>query len=988
MQLKGKILNKTVHVLIDLGALHNFVHPAALKTSKHVVQKINPIKVRLASGAIMHIKGQVELEIVLQGITLTNCFYVLPISGCEVVMGASWLKTLGDIIWNFETMVMKFQIGGKTECLQGLTTPQASFVSCKSMTKLLRKEREAMLVQVHSIATVKHKPKVHPAIKSLLDKYAAVFEPPNNLPPPRAQDHKIELAPNTPPINVRPYSPYSSPVLLVKKKDGTWRLCVDYRALNAATIKDKYPILVVDELIDEVHGSMIFTKLDLRSSYHQIRMAESDIPKTAFRTHSGHYEFLVMPFGLTNAPSTFQSLMNDVLRDYLRKGVLVFFDDILIYSPSLAAHLQHLEWVFQALQKNSLVIKESKCSFGAAQVEYLGHVISGKGVAVDPSKIECVKKWLLPKTIKELRGFLGLAGYYRKYVKGFGLNAKPLTSLLKKDGFKWEERATKAFEELKTNLTSTSVLAFPDFSKPFTVEYDASEVGIGAVISQEGHPIAFMSKALSQRHIALLIYDKEMLAVVMVVQHWRPYFIGHHFIIYTNHKTIEHFLTQKNNASPDSLSRSTALNAIKGTSVPTHEFVSDIKKACLTDPTIVALIQTLQSSPNSKKHYSLHKLLYKGKFVAHCDVCQQNHYEAIRPPGLLQLINIPDKAWSLITVNFIEGLPKSHDEADAQLRSRDELLALVKRNLHQAQARMKAYYDRNHTECQFQVGDWVYVKLQPYKQTSVLERIGVVAYKLQLPATARIHNVFHVSLLKKRVGHDATVEATLPNISDSSAFKWVLEEILQIRMIKHKGAAATQWLIHWLGTSKEEATWEFAEDIMQRCVVVFLHQKSLEQANVVKLEGNVLFGNGHYEEALLQYELALQLAPPDMPSSVELRSICHSNRAICFSKLGKYEDAVKECTKALELNHTYLKALIRRAEAHEKLEQFEEAIADLKKILELDPSNVQARKAIRRLEPLAEAKREKMKEEMIGKLKDMGNSLLGRFGMSVTTSKL
>ncbi|KAL6203166.1 hypothetical protein ACLB2K_026869 [Fragaria x ananassa] len=163
-------------------------------------------------------------------------------------------------------------------------------------------------------------------------------------------------------------------------------------------------------------------------------------------------------------------------------------------------------------------------------------------------------------------------------------------------------------------------------------------------------------------------------------------------------------------------------------------------------------------------------------------------------------------------------------------------------------------------------------------------------------------------------------------------------------------------------------------------------QKSLEQANEVKLQGNGLFGNGQYEEALSQYDLALQLAP-DMPSSVELRSICHSNRAICFSKLGKYEDAVKECTKAVELNPSYLKALIRRAEAHEKLEHFEEAITDMKKILELDPSNDQARKAIRRLEPLAEAKREKMKEEMIGKLKDMGNSLLGRFGMSVDNFK-
>ncbi|XP_004301249.1 PREDICTED: genome polyprotein-like [Fragaria vesca subsp. vesca] len=273
-----------------------------------------------------------------------------------------------------------------------------------------------------------------------------------------------------------------------------------------------------------------------------------------------------MPFGLTNAPSTFYSFMNDVLRAYLRKCVLVFFDDILIYNPCLAAHLQHLEWVFQTLQKNSLVVKESKCSFGASQVEYLGHIISGKGVAVDPSKIECVEKWPLPKTIKALRGFLGLAGYYRKYVKGFGLIAKPLTSLLKKDGFKWDERSTEAFEELKAALTSTPVLAFSDFSKPFTIECDASEVGIGAVLSQDRHLIAFMSKALSQRHLALSVYDKEMLAVGC----------------------------------------------------------KDVKQ-----------------------------------FVANCDVCQQNHYEAIRPPGLLQPINIPDKAWSVITMDFIEGLPKS-----------------------------------------------------------------------------------------------------------------------------------------------------------------------------------------------------------------------------------------------------------------------------------------------------------------------------------------
>lgn len=226
-------------------------------------------------------------------------------------------------------------------------------------------------------------------------------------------------------------SPFASPALLVKK-DGNWRFCVDYRHLNAITTKNKYPLLVVDELLDELHGAQWFTKLDMRSGYHQVRLKPEDEHKTTFKTHHGHWEFKVMSFGLTNAPATFQVAMNTIFEPLLRKCVLIFMDDILVYNKTLKEHKQHLQAVFDILQANKLFLKISKCSFAQKQLEYLGHIINGQGVATDPLKIQAVQNWSTPTDIKQVRAFLGLAGYYRKFIKHYGLISRPPTDLLNK----------------------------------------------------------------------------------------------------------------------------------------------------------------------------------------------------------------------------------------------------------------------------------------------------------------------------------------------------------------------------------------------------------------------------------------------------------------------------------------------------------------------------------------------------------------------------
>ncbi|KAK8943096.1 hypothetical protein KSP39_PZI009423 [Platanthera zijinensis] len=466
---------------------------------------------------------------------------------------------------------MEFTQQGKDYCLQGIRSSPLKEISLRSLQRLEEQGSPmAMVVGVEALA--QGPPDVPEEIQELLSQIRDVFQEPRGLPPLRFRDHGIQMKEGAAPPNVRPYrypyiqkaeikksvkemlttgiirpstSAFSSPIILVKKKDGSWRFCVDYRNLNDSTIKDKFSIPMIEELLDELHGASLFTKLDLRSGYHQIRMRTEDIRKTAFRTHDGHYEFLVMPFGLSNAPSTFQAVMNETFRPLLWRSVLIFFDDILIYSRSWEEHVEHVAQVLTILRQHQFYAKLSKCSFEQPEVEYLGHLVSAQGVRADPKKIKSMVEWPRPTNVRALRGFLGLTGYYRRFVKDYGKLARPLTQLLHKESFTWHEEAERAFSALKEAMTTTPVLALPDFTKEFVVETDASGVGIGAVLMQEGRPLAYFSKALTPRTLGLSTYEKEMLAILHAVTLWRPYLLGHHFKVRTDHQSLKHFLDQR-----------------------------------------------------------------------------------------------------------------------------------------------------------------------------------------------------------------------------------------------------------------------------------------------------------------------------------------------------------------------------------------------------------------------------------------------------------
>nr|GFA06877.1 putative reverse transcriptase domain-containing protein [Tanacetum cinerariifolium] len=473
-------------------------------------------------------------------------------------------------------------------------------------------------------------------------------------------------------------------------------MCIDYQESNRLTIKNHYPLPRIDDLFDQLQRTSVYSKVDLRSSYHQLRVRGEDILKTAFKTRYGHYEFQVMPFGLTNAPAVFMDLMNRVCKPYLDKFVIIFIDDILIYSKDEKEHEEHLKAILELLKKKELYAKFSMCEIWIPKVQFLGHVIDKQGIHVDPTKIESVKDWASPKSPTEIRKFLGRAGYYRRFIKEFSKIAKPMTKLTqKKVKFEWGDKPEAAFQLLKQKLCSAPILALPKGSEDFIVYCDASNKGLGVVLMQREKVISYASRQLKIHEKNYTTHDLELRVVVFTLKTWRHYPYETKCTVFTDHKSLQHILVQKElnmrqrrwlellseydcdihyhpgkaNVIVDTLTRKP--ENIK------KEDVGGMLVENLRDPEKTVIIHESYKSkysihPGSDKMYQDMKKPYWwpnmkadiATYVSKWLTCVKVKTEHQKPSGLLVQPKIPEWKWDNITIDFFTKLPKSSQGYD------------------------------------------------------------------------------------------------------------------------------------------------------------------------------------------------------------------------------------------------------------------------------------------------------------------------------------
>ena len=812
---------KKIRVLVDNGSSLNIVSESFVKKNKLKTDAATSFSVKLADGHRHSTDRQVRnAKLELGCVTDVLNLRVMPIQEYDVILGLPWLQK-NEVYINWKSGNMAVLRRGRKKIIKSITSAAMKkkvmrrpewLLGKKEFKKLMKKDSTAWseCFMIHG----EHVEKLYMAgleaasaaaapaaaaaaddddgaappdarVESLLRDYADVFPSGSpGLPPPRAIVHEIKLQKGATPVHRAPYrlsvaqedelrkrlnelmelglirsskSPWAAPVLFVPKKDGTLRFCVDYRGLNKVTVRDEHALPIPEDQIRRLHGARVFSKIDLHSGYYQIAMAAADVEKTAFTTTFGLFEFLVMPFGLSNAPATFSRLMMDVFSDYLYDFVLVYLDDILIFSANEEEHEKHLQLVLERLREHQLIAKRSKCSFFQVEVEYLGYVVGAAGVKMAEDKVHAVLDWPAPNNPTEVRGFLGLTGFYRQFIRSYAHIAAPLNELTKKDQpYVWTSLHAQAFEQLKAAITTAPVLQVYNPAAPCVVCTDASNIAVGAVLLQAAgtagddlRPVAFFSRKLRGAELNYDARTKEFLAIKLTAQKWKHYLNnGKPTVFYTDYESLQYLNSStelspqfmrwygnicawlgepptirykpgKENTVADALSRRPdhALYALSLV-VPADDLMQHIRDGLELDEfaqkeaeriaegtsdyfwedgllyrfingrlqlyvpdagnlreTLISEMHDLPLVGHQGKNRTLRRLIDKfgwvgmskdvDAYVSGCQHCLRNKPKNTHPAGLLQPLEIPNRPWESISMDFIVKLPKTKEGFDA-----------------------------------------------------------------------------------------------------------------------------------------------------------------------------------------------------------------------------------------------------------------------------------------------------------------------------------